>query len=179
MGGLVALGSLSPGDVFETEGGERGVKMAQVNRLSLQWVRLGDGVHMYGSESLRVRHLSGVQPAGPTPGCRDEVMALIRRAIEGLNPQAVARAVWDFPVSSGTTSPELNDAFQQAFAPAGRTLAFNDQLRRLLWLLGLSDGERAFVTALADRPDDADTWKVYRDWLLDQGRDGHAEEMDR
>lgn len=168
MGGLVALGSLSPGDVFETEGGERGVKMAQVNRLSLQWVRLGDGVHMYGSESLRVRPLPGVQPAGPTPECRDEVMALIRRAIEGLNPQAVAQAVWDFPAAGADVA-----------GLEGKAVRPDESMRRLLWLLGLSDGERAFVTALADRPDDADTWKVYRDWLIDQGREAHAGEMDR
>lgn len=52
-------------------------------------------------------------------------------------------------------------------------------LARLSWLLGLTPAERAFVSHLAGRPDDTDTWKVYHDWLIDQGREAHAEEMDR
>jgi uncharacterized protein (TIGR02996 family) len=43
-------------------------------------------------------------------------------------------------------------------------------LRRLLWILGLSQGERRFVTALAEDASDTVTAEVYADWLEEQGR---------
>ncbi len=46
-----------------------------------------------------------------------------------------------------------------------------EPLSRLLWLLGLSPGERGFVQALADTPSDGVTLSVFSDWLRDQNRD--------
>jgi hypothetical protein len=43
-------------------------------------------------------------------------------------------------------------------------------LERLLWLLGLSEGERRFVAALADDAVDFATLEVFADWLEDEGR---------
>jgi hypothetical protein len=48
---------------------------------------------------------------------------------------------------------------------------------RLLWLLGLSPGERAFVQALADDATDSVTIKVLSDWLRDQNREADAADM--
>jgi hypothetical protein len=59
--------------------------------------------------------------------------------------------------------------------PHGRQATFSPSalaglLRRLLWLLGLSGGERRFVAALADDAADFDMAQVYADWLEDDGR---------
>jgi uncharacterized protein (TIGR02996 family) len=43
-------------------------------------------------------------------------------------------------------------------------------LGRLLWILGLSEGERRFVAALAEDASDTVTAEVYADWLEEQGR---------
>jgi hypothetical protein len=43
-------------------------------------------------------------------------------------------------------------------------------LERLLWLLGLSEGERRFVTALAGDAADFATLGVFADWLEEAGR---------
>jgi hypothetical protein len=61
--------------------------------------------------------------------------------------------------------------------PHGRQATFSPSalaglLRRLLWLLGLSEGERRFVTALAEDVTDGDcvTLEVFADWLEEEGR---------
>lgn len=43
-------------------------------------------------------------------------------------------------------------------------------LSRLLWLLNLSEGERAFVRAAAENPCDLDGLSVFADWLEEQQR---------
>jgi uncharacterized protein (TIGR02996 family) len=43
-------------------------------------------------------------------------------------------------------------------------------LSRLLWLLDLSEGERAFVRAAADEPCDLDGLSVFADWLEERQR---------
>jgi len=57
---------------------------------------------------------------------------------------------------------------------APRTYMSEEEVQRILWVLGLSTGERAFVQALADEPSDAVTLAVFRDWLLEQQRDEDA-----
>jgi uncharacterized protein (TIGR02996 family) len=59
--------------------------------------------------------------------------------------------------------------------PHGRQATFSPSalaslLRRLLWILGLSQGERRFVTALAEDASDTVTAEVYADWLEENGR---------
>jgi len=57
--------------------------------------------------------------------------------------------------------------------PHGTTLSPSPNLAalsRLLWLLDLSEGERAFVRAAADQPSDLDGLAVFADWLEEQQR---------
>lgn len=57
MSDWTTLGELPPGTLFETEGGERGLKVRPTVGALLQWVRVGDGVHMYDGRTRRVRPL--------------------------------------------------------------------------------------------------------------------------
>jgi uncharacterized protein (TIGR02996 family) len=50
------------------------------------------------------------------------------------------------------------------------TITDGSYFNRLLWLLGLSEGERRFVRALAEDVADFDMAQVYADWLEDDGR---------
>jgi hypothetical protein len=56
--------------------------------------------------------------------------------------------------------------WQATFSPS----AMASLLRRLLWILGLSRGERRFVTALAEDASDTVTAEVYADFLEENGR---------
>jgi len=49
-----------------------------------------------------------------------------------------------------------------------------EQFERLLFILGLSDVEREFCTALGTEEDNKDTWQVYADWLEERGRTKHS-----
>jgi uncharacterized protein (TIGR02996 family) len=53
----------------------------------------------------------------------------------------------------------------------------NYKMDKLLWLLGLSEAERAFVGALAEKPGETDRFLVFADWLEENGRAAHAERM--
>jgi uncharacterized protein (TIGR02996 family) len=62
---------------------------------------------------------------------------------------------------------------QSLVLPQGTTVRPNPNLAalsRLLWLLDLSEGERAFVRAAADQPCDLDGLSVFADWLEEQQR---------
>jgi uncharacterized protein (TIGR02996 family) len=50
------------------------------------------------------------------------------------------------------------------------TVGDGSRFDRLLWILGLSEGERRFVKALAEDVADFDMAQVYADWLEDDGR---------
>ena len=61
---------------------------------------------------------------------------------------------------------------------APRTYMSEEEVQRILWVLGLSPGERAFVQALADEPSDAVTLAVFRDFLFDCQREKDAEGLE-
>jgi hypothetical protein len=78
---------------------------------------------------------------------------------------------WDTPAHPNLVADI--EAVQAAISNAvvDPSLAFLSALERLLWLLDLSEGERRFVTALADDwAGDFDGLSVFADWLEDQGR---------
>jgi hypothetical protein len=73
---------------------------------------------------------------------------------------------WDDPepFAAADAAPILNAILRN---PDARLITL---LERLCWLLGLSDGERRFVAALAEDAGDFDGLQVFSDWLEDQGR---------
>jgi hypothetical protein len=86
---------------------------------------------------------------------------------------------WDAPTEA--TPPADIEAVHEAISAhvLNPAVTLARLLERLLWLLGLSEGERRFVTALADDAADFDTAQVYADWLLDQGRTANGARVRR
>lgn len=116
-----------------------------------------------------------------------EIQAEIRQILEALTSAPV---LVQHPARPGAAAPDRDEALAALEAhrrqaslivpqAAGRMTDWSAPLARLAWLLGMSDGERAFVRAAADARvrEDADrfeTLAVYADWLEESGRPADA-----
>jgi hypothetical protein len=113
------------------------------------------------ADALRVAALD----EGARAAARAELTRLLAevRAAEEHPPFTVES--WDDPepFAAADAAPILNAILRN---PDARLITL---LERLCWLLGLSDGERRFVAALADDAGDFDGLSVFADWLEDQG----------
>jgi uncharacterized protein (TIGR02996 family) len=137
----------------------------------------GDGVADLLADALRAAALD----EGAREAARAELTRLLAEAKgRALNPPFTvsvdpgAAVPWDAPPQP-TPLADI-EALQASLAgtptvPLTAPLApLTHALERLCWLLGLSGGERRFVTALAEDAGDFDLCSVYADWLEDQGR---------
>lgn len=95
----------------------------------------------------------------PDPALLDEARRELRELLDGLRGD-LARYLY----LSGRVRPQLRAPLDEAVKDVRHAFT------RLCALLGLSERERAFVSALADDAADFDFIQVFADWLEEEGR---------
>ncbi len=119
-----------------------------------------------------------------------ELENLCRQVTATLSPPAIFQSISANPPSKEEIESIVVETSGTLVAvPPGATFEIHglesvaSQLQRIAWLVGLSDAERAFVSAAAEQSEGADygglidTLLVFSDWLVDMGMQSQSVEV--